>query len=92
MGRRIRKQIDTNQGAMESTTRLPMQAFRILALGLAVYLAQPAVAEPFIPPESLNFRMTRPVVGRKVTATQAAEAKKLADECPRAKFKGCETM
>ena len=42
--------------------------------------------------EGIDFRMTRTVVGSKVTAAQITEAKNLAAECLRAKFKGCGPM
>ena len=42
--------------------------------------------------KGFNFRMTRKVVESKVTAAQIAESKKLAAECVRANFKGCEKM
>lgn len=40
----------------------------------------------------IDFRMTRTVVSKHVTAEQTAEAKKRAAECARANFKGCEKI
>ncbi len=42
--------------------------------------------------KTFTLKITRAVVSRKVTAAQIAEAKRLATECLRVKFKGCEKM